>query len=146
MTDCFYRVGSCVDNGHHGRDDAEKDASSNSRDGGDVELVDEELPLNVENPCLSQHTLCVGPVTQPKVQMGLVSEKSKMNRPIGFFWVLSPLTVRTDPVLCTQRSCKEGYGKTAPKKRHKYERSLFEIHVLILWLTFGNYNHVFTKF
>ena len=136
MTDCLYRVGSCVDDCHHCRDDAEKDASSNSGDGGDVELVDEELPLVVEDACVPQHVLCVRPVPQPKVEMGLVIEKSKMNRPVGLLRIFGPLTISTDPMFCTQRCGQQGYRQAAAEKSHENERPLLEIHVLIGWLYF----------
>ena len=47
MTDCLYRVGGSVNDGHHGADDAEEDGAADGCDGGDVELVDKEVPEEV---------------------------------------------------------------------------------------------------
>ena len=100
MADCFNRVWAGVDDGEHGWDYPEKDPGHNTGDGGDVELVDEELSLQVEDTFWSQHFLWKMSVTQPEIKACLVEEEAHVDGSIGFLFVVcGSLTLRCGPVV-----------------------------------------------
>ena len=74
MADCFHRVWAGVDDGEHGGDDSEEEAGHHAAeegndndesisdllcdlpDGGNVELIDHDVPLIVHDPLRAWHT------------------------------------------------------------------------------------------
>ena len=100
MADCFNRVWAGVDDGEHGRDYPEEDPGNHTGDGGDVELVDQELSLQVEDSFWSKHFLRVVSVTQTEVETCLVEEEAHVDGSIGFLFVVcGSLTLRCGPVV-----------------------------------------------
>ena len=100
MADCFHRVWAGVDDGEHGWDYPEKDPGYDTGDSGDVELVDKELPLQVEDAFWSQHFLRVVPVPKSKVKTGLVEKEAHVDGSIRFFFIVSrSLALRCGPVV-----------------------------------------------
>ena len=49
MTNGFNRIGSCVDDSEHSRDDAKEDPGNDTADGGNVELIHHQGPLVVHD-------------------------------------------------------------------------------------------------
>ena len=100
MADGFHRVWAGVDDGEHGRDYPEEDPGNHTGDGGDVELVDQELSLQVEDPCGSQHFLRVVSVTQSEIKTGLVEKEAHVDCSIRFLFIVSgSLALRCGPVV-----------------------------------------------
>merc|ERR1711953_20903 len=100
MADGLNRVGAGVDDGEHGRDYPEKDAGNNAGDGGDVELVDQELSLQVEDSFRSQHLLRVMSVPQAEIKTCLAEKEAHIDGSIGFLLIVcGSLTLRCGPVV-----------------------------------------------
>ena len=128
MANGFHGVWAGVDDGEHGRDYPEEDPGNHTGDGGDVELVDKELPLSVENALRAQHLLWEVSVSQSEVEVCFIEKEAEIDCSIGPLLVLCcPLTLRPHPVVGVEGGRQQADGQAATKKREEYESPSLEI-------------------